>query len=610
VPSLWLIIVADVQVVDFPRRDNESNHLDATVCTPAGGISSHAPQSIGGGVDSVNKFQNPQIVSCEHPERKIPEISEMLSAQVTSTELPLERPFETPRAGLEDIRHNETCENADRDIHELAAEVPENSPSICQSRFYPTLGLDSPMPSNKITMKSALETPSQGFLPSPSQTPACRSHLADRQYNPCGDRSSSKLCQLPDETFAEVSEPMSADDDSFEDMDMHSIRDHMFPILENIDIPKTNLKDSAMTNQSLRPTADYPPSGVQQETAASPRRASIFSATIDISDSMSGLSSDDVENFDDEHTNRLKRKHSIVSPEEYISSSPSTTEHLLETFSPGVPAESVTTHSSEGEEYEEDLGMRSPFLQPSSEPMSPSTTDHSLEAFSSDAPAESVTSHSPENEEYEEELGVQSPLLQPPSKPTSPSPTESAEDMDDTQSEYSDIWKAFPRITSRQRVQVKRTGDRLLFDDIATFLEQHSGNWKVSGFWNGPVWNIATSSKFSPGPDRAGLMTYLLDLQNDSDIYDFKLRIARVSLFLFFEREIICERQRGTANTALKRNAVSKLCNSKGLGSAEKRKLHKSFHNEKKIGEYWWWCVSFFGPSFLLRCSKEAGKKM
>lgn len=161
--------------------------------------------------------------------------------------------------------------------------------------------------------------------------------------------------------------------------------------------------------------------------------------------------------------------------------------------------------------------------------------------------------------EYEEELGMQSPLLQPSSKPTSPSPTESAEDMDDTQPGYSDIWKGFPRITYHQRVQVQRTGDRLLLDDYATFLEQHSGSWKVSGFWNGPVWNTAASSKFSPGPDRAGLMTHLLDLQNDSDTYDFKLRIARVSLSLFFERDIICERQRGTANTAPKKKRCQQV---------------------------------------------------
>ena len=78
----------------------------------------------------------------------------------------------------------------------------------------------------------------------------------------------------------------------------------------------------------------------------------------------------------------------------------------------------------------------------------------------------------------------------------------------------------------------------------------------------------------------------------------------------FFVRKIECERQRGIAETALKRNVVSTLCNSRGLIPVEKRKLHKSVHNEKKIGEYWWWCVYYFGPSFLIRCSKEAGKKM
>ncbi|KAJ5126081.1 hypothetical protein N7526_008258 [Penicillium atrosanguineum] len=241
----------------------------------------------------------------------------------------------------------------------------------------------------------------------------------------------------------------------------------------------------------------------------------------------------------------------------------------------------------------------------------PSTTGHSLKTFSAGAPAESVTSHSSEGEEYKQGLGSQSPLSQPPSELTSPSPTQLAEDMDDNgPAESSEIWTAFLEITSQQRGQIQRTGDRLLLDDLAAFLENYFGAWKVSGFWNGPVWNTAASSKSSPGQDRAGLMTYLLDLQNDNNAYDVKLRIARVSLFLFFEREIICERQRGIANTALKRNAVSKLCNSRGLGIAEKRKLHKSFHNEKKIGEYWWWYVSFFGPSFLLRCSKEAGKKI
>ncbi|KAJ5117331.1 hypothetical protein N7448_010963 [Penicillium atrosanguineum] len=544
----------DVQAFDFPRPDNQSNNPDSTLCLPTGGTSSQVLKNNDGRVDSVTNFHNSQIVTYEQPERVNPEISEVLSIRHSSIDLPSGRPTETPRAGCENIRPDESRENAARENHELAAAVPVSSPSIRQARFYPTPALDSPstpIPSSKRTKRSAVETPRQSFLPSPSQTPTSGSHLADRSSIPCGGRSGT-----------DVTETMLADDDSFEDMDIQSIRDHMLPILENIDTAEIGLEDSAMKTQSLLQTADFPPDTVQQEAAKSPRRASISSATSDLNNCMSVVSSEDVEEFDDDHTNSLKRKHSVASLEDYDSSTPSTTGHSLKTFSAGAPAESVTSHSSEGEEYEQGLGS-------------------------------------------------QSPLSQPPSEPTSPSPTQLAEDMNDNgPAESSDIWTAFPEITSQQRGQIQRTGDRLLLDDLAAFLENYSGAWKVSGFWNGPVWNTAASSKSSPGQDRAGLMTYLLDLQNDNDAYDVKLRIARVSLFLFFEREIICERQRGTANTALKRNAVSKLCNSRGLGIAEKRKLHKSFHNEKKIGEYWWWCVSFFGPSFLLRYSKEAGKKI
>lgn len=83
-------------------------------------------------------------------------------------------------------------------------------------------------------------------------------------------------------------------------------------------------------------------------------------------------------------------------------------------------------------------------------------------------------------------------------------------------------------------------------------------------------------------------MTYLVGLHNESDTYHVKLCLVRVSLFLFYVREIEYERKRYTIETALKRNAVSNLYDSRGLGSVERRKLHKSFHNEKKIGEYWW----------------------
>ncbi|KAJ6105152.1 hypothetical protein N7523_010226 [Penicillium sp. IBT 18751x] len=502
------------------------------------------------GVYSMTCSPFAQKPACDHVEGLNHKISNALSTNGNSVGFMTEGFNETPTESSEENGHDESRDNVASEYHSLAAEVPAISPSLSQAVSYPTPRLDSPstpMPSSKRTKRSA--EGGQGFLPSPSQTPNSGFHFADRPPNTRGVGNTSAKSQLAGGASSDVTENI------FDDMDMQSIRDRMLPTLEKIDTSETNLEDSAMKTQSLSQITDYPPENVQNQAAASPRRASI-------SDNLSVISSEEVEPFDDDHINSLKRKHSIASPEVYDSSTPSTTNNSLEAFSSGAHAESATSHSSAGEEDDEDLE-------------------------------------------------AQSPLSQPPSRLTSPSSVQSTEAMDEIGPHEPDyLWSAFTRITPEQRAQVRRTGDHLLLNNLATFLEKCSRTWKVSGFWNAPLWNTSESSEFPPGQDRAEFKTYLLDLQNESDTYDVKLRTARVSLFLFFEREIICERQRGTANTALKRNAVSKLCNSRGLGLAEKRKLHKSFHNEKKIGEYWWWCVSFFGPSFLLRCSKEAGKKI
>ena len=78
---------------------------------------------------------------------------------------------------------------------------------------------------------------------------------------------------------------MLADDDSFEDMDVQSIRDRMLPILENINTSGANLDGATMKTQSLSQCTGYPSENVQHEAVASPRRASISSATSDLSDS-------------------------------------------------------------------------------------------------------------------------------------------------------------------------------------------------------------------------------------------------------------------------------------------------------------------------------------
>lgn len=166
------------------------------------------------------------------------------------------------------------------------------------------------------------------------------------------------------------------------------------------------------------------------------------------------------------------------------------------------------------------------------------------------------------------------------------------------------------KITPKEVAQVRSTGDQLLLCDLGSFLERHSQTWAVSGFWNAPSWNISGSSRIISRSNRAGLMNYLEGLKQEDETHCLKLCAARVELFLFFVREVEHERRRGTAESVLKKNATSNLCNTVGMTPAETKKLRKSFYNNKQLGEYMWWCMCFFGPSFLLRCSKEARKKM
>lgn len=187
-----------------------------------------------------------------------------------------------------------------------------------------------------------------------------------------------------------------------------------------------------------------------------------------------------------------------------------------------------------------------------------------------------------------------------PLEPADPSATQEPSPLDVT----------FSSLTERERSQVRDTGDHLLIPDFSKFLERHSQRWFASGFWSGATWKINQTSSMNSSPDRAGLINYLVTLQNEDEMQYLRLLVSRVLLFLLHEREIECERRNGTADTALKQSATNNLCHTGGLSGLEKRRKKKSFHNNKRIGEYWWWCVRFFGPSFLLRCSRAAAKKM
>ena len=337
-------------------------------------------------------------------------------------------------------------------------------------------------------------------------------------------------------------------------------RHRMHATLKTITTSAANLKDSSMSVQSLSQAADFP-ERVHHQAAWARRKAYVPFPTIDLGERMSVVSKEVVDKGNNTHINSRKRKYSLGFPEGFDASAPT-------------------------------------------------TVDRSAQPFSV-AHAESATSHFAASDQRENEFGMQNLFSQPPAVLASPPPTQLAKSLDGIGlPASSDIWRAFPEITSHQKSHIQRTVDCLFRDDLATFLEKHARTWNNSGFWNGPVKNAAASSNFPPESKKTGPTTYLLNMQNESDTYELELRIARVHLFLLLQREILREHRRGTAKKTAKSNAISHLCNSKGLGLAEKTKLHQSFLREKRIGGYWWWCVSFFGPSFLLRCSTKAGKSV
>lgn len=199
--------------------------------------------------------------------------------------------------------------------------------------------------------------------------------------------------------------------------------------------------------------------------------------------------------------------------------------------------------------------------------------------------------------------------LSPPTE--SPSADRSDQAMGDNGMDKSDPLRSiFSKITPKQVAQVRSTGDHLLLPDLATFLERHSQTWTTCGFWNAPSWKINESSTIAAQPNRAGLMTYLESLTQEDETRYLKLSTTRVLLHLFYVREAECERRRGSSETVVKKKATNNLCSTIGLGPVEAKKLRMSFHNNKRLGEYWWWFICYFGPGFLLRCSKEAANKM
>lgn len=235
--NFWLIRSADVEVFDLSASDNQSESSDSTLCPQTSEISKNYRRSMDGGVNSKIRLPISQIVACEHPERRNPEILKTLSTQERSAKLSSDRPTKIPRKRSEEHRHDDGRDNSDRGNHELAVEVSVSAPSIPQARALSTPGVvlpSTPVPSSKGTKRFAVENLGRDSLLSPSRTPISGFHLADWPSSSREIQSSADKSYLASGPFSDVIETMLKDDDGLKDIDVRSIRDRMLSILETM----------------------------------------------------------------------------------------------------------------------------------------------------------------------------------------------------------------------------------------------------------------------------------------------------------------------------------------------------------------------------------------
>ena len=362
-----------------------------------------------------------------------------------------------------------------------------------------------------------------------------------------------------------------ANDNNFGDKDIQSALHDAQRFLEATpDTSETNLGGppimTAQTGAPLEDTDNVPESDLNSDAegsnAASANLLGLDDPPSRMLDSELSTTSqqEEADQVETCSSNGRKRKHAHISPEEYCGSSPRIARLSSEVMSDSEQEASASHASSRADE--EEFDAQSFLSSPDSGSRSP-TNEHTTETG--------------------DENNIHNPTS---------------------------LESIFSKITQKEVAQVRSTGDQLLLRNLGSFLERHSQTWTASGFWSAPSWNIIGSSSIVSRSNRAGLINYLEGLKQEDEMHCLKLCAARLELFLFFVREVECERKGGTAESAVKRNATSNLCNTAGMTPAEAKKLRKSFYNNKQLGEYMWWCMYFFGPSFLLRCCKEARKKM
>jgi len=214
------------------------------------------------------------------------------------------------------------------------------------------------------------------------------------------------------------------------------------------------------------------------------------------------------------------------------------------------------------------------------------------------------------------------------SRGISPVPNENLESVEpDSRSHY---LRSYEIITSRfgedteydlkpsQVIEVIKTGDSFLRDDSVEFITSYLDNYH-DGLSQPPRLYLPINGSLTENFFKSFQCAKLLDRRISVD--PIRLRVARILLFLYFERlcqeaqennKILSLRSKGKDTASVVTDLlVEEICHRKKLSNEEERKQdRRSLQRQKQIGKRWSTLISRVGPSFLLTCSPGFATRM
>jgi hypothetical protein len=180
----------------------------------------------------------------------------------------------------------------------------------------------------------------------------------------------------------------------------------------------------------------------------------------------------------------------------------------------------------------------------------------------------------------------------------------------------------FPELCDNQLDVVRSEGHKFQHDNLPEFLQNQSKMPRTNGFLDQPAVTLRVSQNALPKDKCAQVFRYVKALQNQEETNFVRIRLGRALLYLCYIEELEetkRKRRRGIKGTGkVETEAINSLLEetyaAEGRGGPiddkKRKKIRKSYLEEKRHGERWWWLAYFAGPGVLVACSRETGYKV